>query len=1673
MKTNRDNTKASFARLVLTSSRVVAACFLAGLILSTVFGVQPAYAAVYTWDNGTGNLSGPTDGTGAWSLSSANWWNGSGYQTWPNGTDTAQFGFASSNTNSYTVTLDPAGVNAGGIVFQDQAYTLSGSTLTLGGGTPTVTVNAARATISSFLGSSVGLVKAGPGLLTLTGPNTYTGAVTISSGSLQISGNTATINTAVTGNGTLILGGVAGLVSLNSQPANNGGTYINGGGNLAVNTTLSLSGSNILTGEFYSGNAGGAGDVTVSSGTFNIGRWFEIGRLFGSTATNSSTSSVTITGPGTVVNASTLGGSHAEIGWADGSGGVTTGILNVLNGGRFDTKNQEIHLGVNFGGGSGQVGTIVLGNSSTDTAYINTGNANTFFGDATGSTGNLTVNGGSLTVWDVRSGVSGTSSFTLNSGYVQATGWYRLGINAGSVGTYVINGGVLTNSATSTGGNQNGNLRLNIGENGTGTFTLNGGLVRLTNTQNNAGSGIYVGGGNGGSGIGTLNVLGGTLSSAGPNIFAGAAAGSSGTINVSNAQVYNAGNLVLANGNGATGALVFNSGLFQANTIRSNSGAGTLYFGSGTLQITGNAGYIGSQNGGTLSLFIGASPATIDTNGNTIQALVPFVTNPSLGGPDGGLTKLGAGILALSATGGQNTFQGPTTVSAGTLLVSGGFTSTSGISMATGTMLGGDGSTSGVTFASGGTLAPGYTLSSQAIGGATPNPTAVGTISPASLTLNGGVLSFKLSNSASSGNDQINVTGNVSLTNVTFNISNLLNGSLQSASYDLLNYGSSSALSGLTLTGLPLSRQTYALDTTSSANMVLLDVSAASPANLIWLGTNSTTWDTTTQNWFNTGASAVDKFFNLDNVSFTDQGAAHGNITVSSSFTIGALNVSLTSASSSYTFSGPGYLQGVAGLVMSGSGSVTVNTPNKLTGETDLHGGSLTIGGSGAIGDASGINATNIAGPADGDSASVTVNGGTLSGTSISMAFGNGSSGTLNATGGLIQATNGNFLVSSSGTGSVSLSGNTVLNVNGTGAFSIADSAGSYGSFTQGGNSVVTLGNTSAGLAYASIARAGSAIYTLNGGTMSANTFINVGDLDGSSGSLIVNGGLANINGSLYVGKNGTAQGIVNQTGGSVFQPAGNGNELWIGMSSASTGTYNISAGSLSVGDIRTDSGTGFFNQTGGTVTIGSPSSANWLRLGVNTGANAIYNLSGSNSVLFDYGNARIGEAGSGTLNVSGNAVMTVLGRFVDGGGGGSGLVNIGNNTVLSTSPSANNAFSVGDSNIGSGAATSGTLNITGGFVTSNIGEMWIGNQANNLSPQGNGTVNLSAGALTVGNWFVVGRFGATGVVNMTGGSLTQQTNGNFDVAVGAGAQGTFNQSAGTVNVGQQLLIPENGDTTTLGTYNLSGSGLLITNSWLAVGRGGGTGVFNFSAGTLLHTSNNHITVGSGGAGLFNMTGGLLVDSASSAYVGENSDGTLSIAGGTARLNQIEFGLNAGHNGTVDLTGGLLSTTQIFLNNGASTATLHLGGGTLQAAGGATTNFISGLTLATLDSGTTTFDTNGNTVAVAQSIQDGGGSGGLLVKGNGQLTLSGTNTYLGNTTVTGATLIAATSQSLPDGANLTIGNAMAFPAAIVPPPAAASVAPVPEPGTLALVAGGAVAAFVARRRFRRRRAVHR
>ena len=568
----------------------------------------------------------------------------------------------------------------------------------------------------------------------------------------------------------------------------------------------------------------------------------------------------------------------------------------------------------------------------------------------------------------------------------------------------------------------------------------------------------------------------------------------------------------------------------------------------------GNTAFSPTSNFNT---YVQAGGAIIDTNGFNIQSAGFISSDPGLfGGPDGGLIKRGAGKLGLT---GNNSYNGATTVNAGTLLITGNPIISGSISVSPGATLGTDTMLPAVSIGAGGTFASGYTFSNLA---------QTGTSQPASLTTaSGGILAFKLSNSTNNGNDQIDVAGNLSLANSTvINISQLLNNSLAIGTYDLINApANSTPIGSLLLTGLPLTRQSYSLS--SSLTEIELNVSTGSAASLVWAGgLNGNSWDlTVTKNWHNTGAGNVpDFFYNLDNVAFTDAGAANGAVTLNGALQPGSVTLTMTSAASAYSFSGTGSITGNTGLVMNGVGSLTVNNSNTYTGETDIHGGSVVINSGGNLGDSSGLNATYIGGPAASDSASVAVHsGGALSGTSIVLGNAAGSSGALTQNGGTVNTTNGSLIVGSSGVGSVNLtgtgvikpvnrrglrdsmlgnaapvasgsltqnggtlnanggfvagssgsgavnlSGSGVINVTGAGAaFSFGDSATGIGSLVQSGSSVISLGTSAQGIGYASIGRAGSASYTLNGGSFTAYTFLNVGDVAGGSGTLNVNGG--------------------------------------------------------------------------------------------------------------------------------------------------------------------------------------------------------------------------------------------------------------------------------------------------------------------------------------------------------------------------------------------------------------------------------------------------------------------------------------------------------------------------------------------------------------------------------------
>ncbi len=155
---------------------------------------------------------------------------------------------------------------------------------------------------------------------------------------------------------------------------------------------------------------------------------------------------------------------------------------------------------------------------------------------------------------------------------------------------------------------------------------------------------------------------------------------------------------------------------------------GVTHIGTGTTILTGALSFTGGATIVAGTLQVGAS------GGAGILGLGDVVNNGTLtvGGSDnvtfddvisgsGGLVKDGAGELTLT---GNNTYTGPTSVTAGLLRINGALASTA-VTVAAGATLGGTGSLAGsVLIGAGGTMAPGASPGTLTVGSLTLDPTS-------------------------------------------------------------------------------------------------------------------------------------------------------------------------------------------------------------------------------------------------------------------------------------------------------------------------------------------------------------------------------------------------------------------------------------------------------------------------------------------------------------------------------------------------------------------------------------------------------------------------------------------------------------------------------------------------------------------------------------------------------------------------------------------------------------------------------------------------------------------------------------------------------------------------------------------------------------------------------------
>ena len=384
------------------------------------------------------------------------------------------------------------------------------------------------------------------------------------------------------------------------------------------------------------------------------------------------------------------------------------------------------------------------------------------------------------------------------------------------------------------------------------------------------------------------------------------------------------------------------------------------------------------------------------------------------------------------------------------------------------------------------------------------------------------------------------------------------------------------------------------------------------------------------------------------------------------------------------------------------------------------------------------------------------------------------------------------------------------------------------------------------------------------------------------------------------------------------------------------------------------------------------------------------------------------------------------------------------------------------------------------------------------LTIQGNGTfatagtisqgVVLNGGNLAIGTTSVTGTLGLSSGLTVNSGSLTfkLQNNGNsdaIDLSSGAARAATLDfANTGTVATVTltSVPLPDTNQKYFLITGDYSnqgkGNGYISTDHLplnCALGFSGSWNIDELSdadhnkyasyyvtltgptqwqaaGGALSNNSNwtNNAPSNPGGIGLF---GGL-------------GSGTVSLPGGGYSLHGLIFS-NTGSSYTLTSAGtaDALSLTGVYNAGG------YTGMGEVEVVSGSH-DILAPLVLAA-NTDVTMYDP-ASSLGIAGAVS---GTGSLTLAGSGLLILEGADTYSGGTTVAGGELYLTTSQSLLDGSSLVVGGGgtlifdptaagspLAASAASGPGSAAQTASPVPEPGTLAILAVGALACLAAR-----------
>ena len=723
----------------------------------------------------------------------------------------------------------------------------------------------------------------------------------------------------------------------------------------------------------------------------------------------------------------------------------------------------------------------------------------------------------------------------------------------------------------------------------------------------------------------------------------------------------------------------------------------------------------------------------------------------------------------------------------------------------------------------------------------------------------------------------------------------------------------------------------------------------------------------------------------------------------------------------------------VGGLRKEGAGVLKLSGVNTYSGGTTINGGTLQLGVADAVLDTGSVAINSGTAVFDVNSVAQTI--GVLSGTGGTLSLGSGAL-TVNQTanGTLSSVITGTGSLTKTGVGALTLSGaNTytgITTINGgvLSANTVADSTGSSIGLNNTVAGALTFGSTGGTLNFTGA----------SGATTRAITFTGQGVFDINSSSALTIG--ATGTGTPPATSAWTGNGGIFKSGAGTLTVRNNstGRAGGFVVNSVTGGTFTMQAGTLNISPegttggahavIGDSGGAGVFNQTGGSVMFAplNASAGNLFYVGI--ASDGTLNITGGTFTVDGNkaGGMTVGRQADGVLTIGGGTITaTVDTPLVNIGFGinaSTGILNLQNNGVLLTKTITYN--------IGTYTG-SGTLNFNGGTLRAKAASSTVSPGFNAATITSNGLiVDSNTHDITIAQALS----GAGGLTKVSTGTLTLSGNNTYSgvTIVSGGAltlasAGTLN-SSGTLNIsgagavanidGTWLQNGTNSDTINGGgVVNLSGYAS-ISGSAGAIFVGSTTsGTLNMTGGTFSFskTGGNGFGIGwSGASGLVNVSGGVMNVAINDVFFvggsGASAVGTLTVSG-TGSVSVGTISLPAAGTGWVNLgtgaTGGALQLTGL---TGSAAGTLNFNGGTLVAGGSLT---IPAAINTVVKSAGAIINTLGNNLTIASALVNGGG-GGLTKTGAGILTLSGANTYVGNTIISGGTLALGASDRLDD-----------------------------------------------------------